>query len=389
VLLIDNPTTASVLTMRAVIDTLEDTYRDLAAGTATCRPRIDLRYPVGDGRSVYQWGTMEGGSRRSGYHAIRMKSDVVREVEYGGTRTQEKFCVEPGRFCGLVLLLSTRTGEPLALLNDGVLQHMRVGADSAIGTRYAARPDARVLGILGSGGMARSHLEALLAVRPLERVQVYSPTRAHRERYATEMTERHGVDVVAVDEPREAFRGADIVAGCTDAAGDVIVGDWLEPGTHVTCIGGRPDARTHEVLDTWFRLGTAPARWTTPTGARRTSTSPTSPSRRTRCGASTPTAGCAVRRSALAARGSSPSTTSWQASTRRGQERGRSRTRSEAISRGPSSSGSPATSTSAAALWGSAGNCPPTGCCRTSGTDRAGWSTSWRRSQSGNVSPRP
>jgi ornithine cyclodeaminase/alanine dehydrogenase-like protein (mu-crystallin family) len=259
VLLIDNPTTARVLTMRAVIDTLEDTYRDLANGTATCRPRIDLRYPVGDGRSVYQWGTMEGGSRRSGYHAIRMKSDVVREVEYEGTRTQEKFCVEPGRFCGLVLLLSTRTGEPLALLNDGVLQHMRVGADSAIGTRYAARPDARVLGMLGSGGMARSHLEALLTVRPLERVQVYSPTRAHRERYAAEMSDRHGIDVVAVDEPRAAFRGADIVAGCTDAAGEVIVGDWLEPGTHVTCIGGRPDARTLEVLDAWLRLGTAPS----------------------------------------------------------------------------------------------------------------------------------
>jgi ornithine cyclodeaminase/alanine dehydrogenase-like protein (mu-crystallin family) len=62
-----------------------------------------------------------------------------------------------------------------------------------------------------------------------------------------------------VSRPRDAFRGADIVAGCTDAAADVIVGDWLEPGTHVTCVGGRPDARTYEVLDAWRRLGTAPA----------------------------------------------------------------------------------------------------------------------------------
>jgi len=251
--------------MDAVIDSLEETHRDLATGAATCRPRIDPRHPVGDGRSVYQWGTTEGASRRSGYHAIRMKSDVVREVEYEGTRTQENFCVEPGRFCDLVLLLSTRTGEPLALLNDGVLQHMRVGADSAIGTRYGARPDARVLGMLGCGGMARSHLEALLTVRPLDRVQVYSPTRAHREHYAAEMAERYEIDVVAVSEPREAFRGADIVAGCTDASGDVIVGDWLEAGTHVTCIGGRPDARTHEVLGAWLRLGTAPAPGDDPT----------------------------------------------------------------------------------------------------------------------------
>ena len=258
-LLIDNATTAEVLTMPDVVQVLERTYRDLAAGEAVCRPRIDLRLPVGDGRAVYQWGTMEGGSAASGYFAIRMKSDVLTEVEYAGTRTQEKHCVEPGTFCGLVFLLSARNGEPLAILNDGVLQHMRVAADSAIGTRYAARPDARVLGMLGSGGMARTHLEALLSVRPLERVLVHSPTRAHREAYAAEMSERHRIDVVAVDEPRDAFRGADVVAGCTDATGDVVLGDWLEPGAHVTCIGGGLDRRARERFDVWLRLGTAPA----------------------------------------------------------------------------------------------------------------------------------
>lgn len=263
-LLIDNPTTASVLQMPAVVDVLERSYRELAAGEVICRPRIDMRYPV-DEEAMYQWGTMEGGSASFGYHAIRMKSDVLTEVEYGGTRTQEKYCVEPGKYCGLVFLLSTRTGEPLAILNDGVLQQMRVGADSAIGAKYAAREDARVLGMLGSGGMARSHLESLLTVRPLERVQVYSPTKSNRDRYAAEMSDRYGIEVVAVDEARDAFRGADIVSGCTDAAGDVIIGDWLEPGTHVTSIGGRPDARARQVIDVWLRLGNVPAPVTDPT----------------------------------------------------------------------------------------------------------------------------
>ena len=258
-LFIDNEVVAAVLEMPDVVAVLEQAYRDLAAGDAICRPRIDMRFPTGQDQQVYQWGTMEGGSAASGYYAIRMKSDVISEVEYAGTRTQEKHCVEPGTFCGLVFLLSTRTGEPLAILNDGVLQHMRVGADSAIGVKYAAREDARVLGMLGSGGMARSHLESLLTVRPLERVQVFSPTKANRDRYAGEMSERYGIDVVAVDEARDAFRGASIVCGCTDAAADVIIGDWLEPGTHVTCIGGRPDARAREVFDVWLRLGTAPA----------------------------------------------------------------------------------------------------------------------------------
>ncbi len=263
-LLIGNDVTAQVLRMPDVVRVLDRAYRGLADGTTLCRPRIDLRYPVGDGRQVYQFGTMEGGSAETGYHAIRLKSDVLTEVGQAGARTQEKHCVEPGTYCGLVLLFSTRTGEPLALLNDGVLQHMRVGADSAIGTGLAARADARVLGMLGSGGMARTHLEAVLAVRPLERVQVHSPTRANRERFAAESAERFGLEVVAVDEPRAVFAGADVVMGCTDAAGDVVVGDWLEPGTHVTSIGGRPDARARARFDVWLRLGTAPAPVTDP-----------------------------------------------------------------------------------------------------------------------------
>jgi alanine dehydrogenase len=264
-LLIDNVVTASVLRMPDVVAVLERSYRELAAGDGLCRPRIDLRYPVGDGRSVYQLGTMEGGSAASGYHAIRIKSDVLTETDPDGNRTQDKYCVTPGSFCGLVMLFSTRTGEPLAMLNDGVLQHMRVGADAAIGVRYAARDDARVLGMLGSGGMARSHLDALLSVRPLERVQVWSPTRANREAYAAEMSSLHGIEVVAVSEPAEVFRGADVVTACTDSAAEVVVGDWLEPGTHVTAVGGRLDASARERLDVWLRLGTAPAPVNDPT----------------------------------------------------------------------------------------------------------------------------
>lgn len=257
-LVLDNRVTAAVLTMPDVVRALEESYRDLAAGLGVCRPRTDLRLPVDDER-VYQWGTMDGGSVRSGYVAIRMKSDVLVEAGPADARTQEKFCVRPGAFCGLILLLDARTGEPVALLNDGLLQHLRVGADSAIGARFGARDDARVLGLFGSGGMARSHVEAFLTVRPLERVQVHSPTRAHRERFAAEMRELHGVEVVPLDDPRAVYDGADIVAGCTDAVGDVVLGRHLRPGTHVTCIGGRPDRQARERFDAWLRLGSATA----------------------------------------------------------------------------------------------------------------------------------
>ena len=258
-LLLNNDDVRQVLTTKMTMDALEDAYRQLAHRDAVCRPRIDVRIPTGEEQRVYQWGTMEGGSAVSGYFAIRMKSDVIYEQEYGGARTQEKYCSRPGLFCGLILLTDVRTGEPLAIINDGVLQHMRVGADSGIGVKYLAKPGVRVVGMLGSGGMARSHIEAFLEARPtIRRVQVYSPTRAHREAYAAEITEKHGLEVVPVDHPSKVFAGADVVAGCTDSSAPLPMAAWLEPGTHVTCIGGRPEDGAADRIDVMLRFGTAP-----------------------------------------------------------------------------------------------------------------------------------
>jgi len=259
-LILNNDDVKEVLTMDITMQALEKAYLEMINREAVCRPRIDLQIPTQDPKKIYQWGTMEGGST-SGYFAIRMKSDVIYEQEYNGAITQEKYCVRPGLFCGLILLNSIQNGEPLALINDGYLQHMRVGADSGIGVKYMAREDAKVVGMLGSGGMARSHMAAFSQVRSIERIQVYSPTKANRDEYAREMTETFDVEAVAVASPEAVYRGADIVAGCTDSAVDIIHGHLLEEGTHVTSIGGRPDAATFDRVDVSLRLGTAPAPW--------------------------------------------------------------------------------------------------------------------------------
>ena len=101
----------------------------------------------------------------------------------------------------MILLNNIQNGEPLALINDGYLQHMRVGADSGIGAKYMAREDAEVVGMIGSGGMARSHVESFLLAREIKKIQVYSPTKAHREAYAKEISEKYGLEVVPVSQP--------------------------------------------------------------------------------------------------------------------------------------------------------------------------------------------
>jgi len=262
-LILNNDDVKGVLTMEITMKALEGAYIELARSEAVCRPRIDIQIPTRDPRKLYQWGTMEGGSM-SGYFAIRMKSDIVYEQEYNGARTQEKYCVRPGKFCGLILLINIQNGEPLALMNDGYLQHMRVGADSGIGVKYMAREDASVIGMIGSGGMARSHIESFKLVRKIKRVHVYSPTKAHREEYAKEIEEKFGIEAVPLSNPRDMYKGADIVAGCTDSTEPVISGTWLEPGTHVTCVGGKRDEEAIKKIDVSLRLGNAPAPWGLP-----------------------------------------------------------------------------------------------------------------------------
>src|SRR5246127_3484220 len=117
-LIINNQEVQQVLTMADTIAALEEAYLALAAREAVCRPRIDIRIPTSDPAKNYQWGTMEGGST-AGYFAIRMKSDVIYETEYNGSITQEKYCTRPGLYCGLILLTSTDTPGPLALIKHG------------------------------------------------------------------------------------------------------------------------------------------------------------------------------------------------------------------------------------------------------------------------------
>jgi alanine dehydrogenase len=259
-LIINNADVEKLLTMETTIAALEEAYLQLAAKEAVCRPRIDIRIPTSDPAKNYQWGSMEGGST-AGYFAIRMKSDVVYETRSNGIVTQEKYCTRPGLFCGLVLLTSIETGEPLAFINDGVLQHMRVGGDGGIGVKYMANEGAEVVGMLGSGGMARSHMQAFTRVRTIKKLQVFSPTKENRENFGREMAATYNIEVEVCDRPEKIYRGAHIVGALTDSAVPVLDGTLLEPGQHVINIGGggSPDPATLKRIDVYLRFGDAPA----------------------------------------------------------------------------------------------------------------------------------
>src|SRR5262245_38428400 len=135
---------------------------------------------------------------------------------------------------GTVTLFDGETGEVRVLMNASAITAIRTAAVSGVATKLLAREDARVLGILGAGVQARSHLEAMRVVRDFEEVRLYSPTAAHAEALA----EQAGAETAG--SPEEVVRGADVVVTATNAVEPVLRGDWLAPGTHVNVVGGRP-----------------------------------------------------------------------------------------------------------------------------------------------------
>src|SRR4051812_13648507 len=188
---------------------------------------------------------MDGSLAGAGVHALRLTSDLTLESGGNGRSRREKIPAAPGgRYVGLVLLFDIATLVPLAILHDGELQRIRVGATSALAARHLARPGARIAGVVGAGWQAAAQIAGLREVFDLEDVLVYAPTRDKLERFAREH------DATPVDSAREAIEGADVVALATNAYDPVLDASWLEPGQHVGSVQGHElDAATLERAD--------------------------------------------------------------------------------------------------------------------------------------------
>ena len=136
----------------------------------------------------------------------------------------------------VIVLFRPETGEPLVTMDGRLITEMRTAAVSAVATKCLARPEASVLGMLGAGVQARSHLEALRLVRTFREIRVWSP------RNARAFAKEFGIRAVA--SAAEAVRGADVVVVATTSQTPVLLGEWLSAGTHINAVGApRPTWR--------------------------------------------------------------------------------------------------------------------------------------------------
>jgi ornithine cyclodeaminase/alanine dehydrogenase-like protein (mu-crystallin family) len=142
-----------------------------------------------------------------------------------------------GKVRFLVSLYEMRTGDLVALIEADYMGQLRTGAASGVATKYLSRQNSRVAAIIGTGGQARTQLEAIARVRKLESARVYGRDAAKREKFSLEMSERLGFPVESATSSSEAVRGADILCTATTAANPVVSGADLAPGVHMNAIG--------------------------------------------------------------------------------------------------------------------------------------------------------
>ena len=229
-LVLEDEHVAQLLSMADCIDAMETAFRDFASGGINL-PRIRYRSATSDPDVTYGSNIHIGTVPSLDVAAVRIGGSA-RSAEAKGQGAEARKPTD--RNWGFICLISMRTGELLAIMQEFVLSGLRVGATSGLAVKYLARGDVSTVGMYGSGKLARTDLEAFVRVRPIRRVKVYSPTAAHREAFASEMSAQLEIEVTAVDDPREVVRGVDIVCCATNAgyvSGEpVLDGDWLEPG---------------------------------------------------------------------------------------------------------------------------------------------------------------
>ena len=248
VLVLKNEQLEGLVPMADEIDAIEQAYREMGEGSAVNSPRARIRVQAPGKKPGFQYyfNNIMGlvpGMKSMG---LRIDSTFSDEVEVAGARRR----IYPGDYVGLVFLFDMEDCSLLSIMDDHYVSVLRVGATSGVAARHLARGDARVMGLVGSGEQARTQLLAACAVRPLEKVKVFSPTRANRERFAEEMTEQAGVEIVPVRSAEEAVRGSHMVTAATNTVDPVVRGEWLEEGAFVNSIvGGDSYLSRHELDD--------------------------------------------------------------------------------------------------------------------------------------------
>jgi len=140
-----------------------------------------------------------------------------------------------------IVLLVDYTRNIVAMMDASLITGLRTGAAGALSAKYLARKDSRTVGVLGTGFVARHTLWALCETRKIESTKVFSRSGENRDKYAKDMGEKLGIEVIAAPSPAEAVRDVDIILTGTRADRPVLLYEEVPPGAHIAAMGNQPE----------------------------------------------------------------------------------------------------------------------------------------------------
>ncbi|MCO1339379.1 ornithine cyclodeaminase [Kocuria polaris] len=221
----------AAIEMPSTVVAIERIFGAAARGSAAQPTPVAMHVPPVDSSFIVMPGVAAGEAMAS----VKLLADIPSNVGRG-LPTQRS----------TIMLTHHVTGETLAILDGRVPTRIRTAAASAVASKHLARPESRVLGLVGAGALAVAHVEAMLCVLPIERIVVWSRTSERVCRFRDAVA-HHGLDVEGVGSVEEVFAGSDVVCTLTPSVEPIVRGEWFRPGQHINAVGARPRPGEREI----------------------------------------------------------------------------------------------------------------------------------------------
>lgn len=211
---------SSLLPMNECIDVMEKMFRSIANGETNQPLRSIMWLPDKSGLL----GMMPG-------HAVGLGLMGIKVISVFHANRESKLPSHQG----VVILFDTKHGNPLMIFDASEITALRTAAVSALATKLLSRKNSESLAIIGSGEQAQKHLESIMLVRNIKKVNVWSRNENNAEEFAKNNADKIKIDIG--QNVQEAVKDADIICTVTSSGEPLIKSEWISTGTHINAVG--------------------------------------------------------------------------------------------------------------------------------------------------------
>ena len=213
---------ATLLPMEECIEVMEKMFRSLAAGECLQPLRNIMRLPDSSG----VLGMMPGHAAKLGVMGIKVITVFHANSESGLPSHQ-----------GIVMLFDAKHGQPLMLFDALEITAIRTAAASAVATKLLARQNSSTLAIIGSGEQAKRHIQAMLLVRNIKHINLWSRNENNAKHLVNELSGEYRIPIHIKQNVQQAIEQADIICTVTSSKEPLVMGEWISAGAHINAVG--------------------------------------------------------------------------------------------------------------------------------------------------------